>query len=326
MARKTDPQVEAANEIYKVAREQADIEISQLRGDIEAIREESQAIGILKKIEYDNAHNEMLKYVVLARLRQSKDYKNGGLTWAEFCDEVVGENRRTVDEKILDIKPLADNFGRIFAQISGVSFSKIRYLGKSIGQESAQIEDGMLIVDDQRIPLTPEHKDEIEALIDSLKDTARQEREEAATALRTKDRLLESKEQVINKQEKEISRHEARANSQGFAPGEEAFLQQMENSRISMDGFIRMYEYDPADSVRSDLTPRMKAALLSNLAYFRHVIIATHEAAKDLLQESEHDWDPDAELAAFEAEQKKRKSTLSDAEIAGMSEGIFLED
>jgi len=304
MPRKTDPQIEIANEIYKDARKQADQEIAKMKSEVEAIREESQTLGILRKIEYDITHNKVLKYVVLHRIKQAKDYREGGMTWAQFC-EAIGESVRSVDSILTDLQPIAEGFSEKFADFAGLPFNKIRYLGRVVSGNSAEIEDGVLIVGDQKISLVPENKDEIETLIRTMKEASREQAEEASNALRAKDRILESKEQVINRQEKEIARHEARNKAKGFAPGEEEFLKQLETTKVSVDGHLIKFQYDTAGSVRSDLTPRMKVALLETLAYIRKIAAITHEDVKDLFGEMEEPWDPDAEIAAFEEEQRK---------------------
>src|SRR6056297_686086 len=104
--------------------------------ELDMIREESKALGVLQKINYDQAHNELLKYAMLYQVRESKEYKAGGLTWEQFCEE-VGEPKRTVNEKLKDIGPLVDNFQASLAHFSSVPFNKIRYLGKELSKNRA---------------------------------------------------------------------------------------------------------------------------------------------------------------------------------------------
>ncbi len=287
-------EIEAADEIYKTAREDADMEMTKLREEIEAIRVESQAMGVLKKIEYDQAHNEVLKSVVLLRLRDSKEYKKGGMTWARFCEEVIGEPKRTIDERIADIRPLVDKFWADFAQIAGMPFNKIRLLGRSIGRESAQIEDGVLVIDNQRIPLTPENKDEIEAAIDALKAAKEKEAEEARTEAKVKARQLKSKDGQVKKLEKTLAKLEAKAEERGYTPGEEAFIQKMENARVTIDGFLMDFDTDYPNTVPDDATARMKAAFMTTLSYFKRVITAAFDTASELYGDMEFDdaWIP----------------------------------
>lgn len=286
-------EIDAANEIYQVAQANAKAELEQMKSEIDGIRLEAQAMGVLKKIQYDQAHNEMLKYVVLLRLRESKEYQKGGMTWEQFCEQVAGETKRNVDLKIADIRPLADNFGNFFSQIAGVPFSKIRLLGREIGKNLAQIDDGCLVVDGQRIALTPENKDEIEALIDAIKDAHKKEAEEQAATIRAKDRILEAKEKMLNKQEKVIARLEGTAEKKGLSAEEDAFIQQCLSGREALDTFLA--RFDPEiNPLPDDATPRMRAAFMETIGYFRRVIEGTFNTAAELYGEPELDdeWIP----------------------------------
>ncbi len=176
--------VEAAalNETYEIAKEEAEVKVATMHAELESIREESRAIGILQKINYDTAHNELLKYVTLFQVRQNKEYKKGGMTWDQFC-EAVGEQRRNVDNKLKDIRPLAEQFSEKFSGLLNVPFNKIRYLGRSISEKFSEIENGTLVIDNTPIPLTPDNKDDIEAAIDTLIETHKREKKELKTQL-----------------------------------------------------------------------------------------------------------------------------------------------
>ena len=64
--------VDPAAEIYEVAQKDMKVELEKMKQELEAAREESFALGILKKIAYDNAHNEFLEYAVLNNVKQLK--------------------------------------------------------------------------------------------------------------------------------------------------------------------------------------------------------------------------------------------------------------
>src|SRR6056297_1477881 len=126
--------------------------------ELDMIREESKALGVLQKINYDQAHNELLKYAMLYQVRESKEYKAGGLTWEQFCEE-VGELRRSIDRKLKDIEPFVDNFQDKLSQFSKIPFNKIRYLGKIMGQDwdnLSQNTGNSIIINEKSIPITPE--------------------------------------------------------------------------------------------------------------------------------------------------------------------------
>lgn len=143
--------------------------------ELDIIREESKALGVLQKINYDNSHNEFLEYAVLYNVKESKKYKTGGLTWKEFC-ESLGKSVRTVDSVLQDITPLIERFSASFADLSGLNFSKIRSLGRSISADSAEIENESIIINDKAISLNPDNKDEIESAIDSLVEQHKREK------------------------------------------------------------------------------------------------------------------------------------------------------
>lgn len=274
------------NEVYDIARRQADKEIAKLKGEIEAIREESQAFGVLKKIEYDISHNQMLKYMVLSRIKQAKEYRKGGLTWAQFC-EAIGESVRTADQILKEIRPLVSQFSAKFADFSGVDFSKIRMLGRAISADSAEItEDGMVIIGDETIPLAPDHRDELQAALERVFEAQQELLREKDANLRTKDRLIQDKQKLIERQAKDLARYEDEAHKKGLTPTEDAFLHKMDTLRTGFDGY--MLRIDPercTEMCARDAdapTPRMISAYLTTLDYMRKQLLAAYDTAQDM--------------------------------------------
>jgi len=192
-----DINVEAMDNAVDIATREAETKLARMESEIEAVREESRALGVLQKINCDSAHNELIKYVTLYQIKQHKEYKKGGLSWEEFC-EACGEQRRTVENKLKDIRPFAENFSENFSGLLKVPFNKIRYLGRSIAEKPenfSEIEDGNIYIDDTKIPLAPENKGEIEAAIDTLIDTHKKEQKELnaklARAKKNTDKIVE---------------------------------------------------------------------------------------------------------------------------------------
>ncbi|MBE0598975.1 MAG: hypothetical protein IH614_17105 [Desulfuromonadales bacterium] len=173
--------------------QQAETKLAELQAQLPAIREEAQVFGMIKKIDHDLAYNQLLKYTALARLKERKAYRNGGMTWAQFC-EAIGESDRSVDRILSDLRPLYDAFSANLAGLptfDGLSFNKIRYLGTAISANRAEIEDGALVVDGIKIPLKPENKEEIEALIDNLRETHQKEKADLEKAAERERKRLE---------------------------------------------------------------------------------------------------------------------------------------
>lgn len=276
----TDASVAAANEIYNAGAAVAEAEKKRLMGELPAIREESEAIGALKKIGCDNAYNETLKYMILYRIKQSKDYQKGGLTWVEFCD-AIGEPQRTVDRIIEEMKPVYEKFSGNLADLSGYGFNKIRHLGKALSGNLAEIQDGVIVFDGEKIPLTPEYKDEIEAILDQLKDGLKEREDEAKAQKKASDRLQAETHKEIVKLNKQVDKLEGKSKAKELTPEEDAFIQLMENRRKILDGYILQIDPERMEGFNFDAsTPRMRSALITTLDYARRQITKMYEYAE----------------------------------------------
>lgn len=193
MTTKEVPPEKVENAVYEAARVRGEAEMKIMKAEIPVLLEESEAIGILKKIRFDNAQNDVLKYAVLHKLKENKAHKKAGKTWTEFCEE-IGEVRRTVDAILKDAGPLLDCLSAESANLLGVPLSKIRYLGKQISAESANLSEDALVFEGRKIPLTPEHKEDIEEVIETIKETHRQEKKDLQRKL---EREAKKKEKVL---------------------------------------------------------------------------------------------------------------------------------
>lgn len=277
-------EAKAVEEVYTLARQHADAEMAKLRGEIDAIREEAQALGVLQKIEYDLAHNQMLKYVVLHRIKQAKEYRKGGLTWAQFCD-AIGEPVRSIDQILAEIRPLVVGFSAKLADFTGMDFNKIRLLGRCISADSAEItEDGMVLIAGERIPLTPDHRDDLQAALEQVIETNAKILADKDATIRAKDKVLKDKQTLIERQAKELAKLEDAAFKAGMTPLEEAFIKRMENLRVSFDGYMLKVDPERCELGKADAenTPRMVAAYLTTLDYMRKQLLAAYETAQDM--------------------------------------------
>jgi hypothetical protein len=283
-------EIEAADGIWKAAQEQANEKLAKMENEMEAVRDEARATGILQKISYDQAHNELLKYAIIYQIKQKKAYNKVGLTWEDFCRS-LGESRRNIEDKLKDLSPLYDAFSEKTAVLAGVPFNKIRYLGKSLSGKPADFagfDDGSLIIDGVRIPLTPENKDDIEAAIDAMKESQKHQAENNEAKIKAKDRVLEEKERVIQRQEKEMAKYKRELKARGFEPGEENFIRDMENLKTIIIGLeLKM---DPRN-IPNDATPLMTAAYIETLGHAVRTFKAYYDTATGLYGDPEIDDD-----------------------------------
>ncbi len=170
-----DINVDALNDAVDITEKVSNLKLQKMESEIGAIREEARALGVLQKINYDNAHNELLKYVTFYHIKQNKEYQKGGMTWDQFC-EATGEQRRTVENKLKDVRPFVEDFSEKFSGLAKMPFNKIRQLGRAVSENFSEIKDGCLILGEEKIPLTPDNKEEIEAAIDTLIETHKTEK------------------------------------------------------------------------------------------------------------------------------------------------------
>ena len=164
--------------------------------------------GKLKTTNFFKSQAEFFTLLMLKKIKESKEYRDRyHMNWDNFCD-YVGVNWRTIDRHLADLKPFNQAFLDSFVNFSGVTFSKIKYLGLS---ESVTLTENAIIFNGETIPADQEHAEEIQALLETLEENHKKEKEETSATLRTKERLLKDKETTLNKMEKEIMRLEKRA-------------------------------------------------------------------------------------------------------------------
>ena len=286
MARKprvTDEQVEASKEIYRIAREEADIEITKLRSEIEAKGNQREAMGILKKIQHDRAYNDLIEAVVLYRVKENKAYREGGLTWAEFC-EATGFEVRTADRIIDDIRPLFTTFSDILSNFLGIGFNKIRYLGKSISDNLSEIDDGALVIEGEKIPLTPEHKDEIEAAIDKLQEEVKKQKEDSAAQKKAFERVQADTHKAMTKLEKELARHKGFFDDKDLSDEEAAFVKKVALLKKAFDGYLLTLDPENIEElqIKRDPSVRMRAEYITALSYMKMQILKMYDIAEGM--------------------------------------------
>lgn len=280
MAGKTktsDARVDAANEIYKVARADADLEIAKLKGEIEGIRAEAESFGILRKIDYDVAHNEFLKLVVLYRVKQNKEYRAAGLTWDDFCD-AVGVERRQTDRLLAEVKPAFEAFSDKMSNLCGMPLNKIRLLGRTVSDNLSNFEDGCLVYGDEKIPLTPDHKEDIEALIDKIVEEQTTLKDELIAEKKTHKRVQEASHKEIVKLQKENDQYLKKAEARGLTLEEDAFITKVAGFRDLAQGALIALDPNAEDNIiQTELTMRMKTSIIAAVHTLKMQTLAIYD-------------------------------------------------
>lgn len=289
-----DADVEAVKEIEAVISQRFEGEIVRLKEEQELLKEDVRFATLIQRSQYDIAHAEFLRAVTLYQAKQSKSYRKTGKTWVVFCEE-IGISDRTADEIIKEIKPVLENFSAGFAKLFGVGLNKIRHLGKAISAGAAEIQDGVIVFDGEKIPLTPEYKDEIEAILDQLKDGLKEREDEAKAQKKASDRLQAETHKEIVKLNKQVDKLEGKAAKKGFTAEEDAYLQHIGNLRTTFDGYLLQIDPERMEELNAEtVTPRMRAAYLSAMDYFKKQILVYADTAiemhGDIVMCAENAW------------------------------------
>ncbi len=238
--------------------------------------------GKIEATGFFRAQSEFFRLVMLKQVKDCKEYREKyGMSWEQFC-ESVGVSRRWIDEQLSDLKPFRVTFLEEFLRFSGVDFNKIKYLGDAVTGGTAGIKGNSIIFDGETIPVTPEHAEEIQAVLERIEEALGKEQEEHQAEKKTLERRMADEKKHIQQLEKEIAKFEKSAKAKGLSPEEDAFLQQMDNLKTGFDGFY-MLNVDPA-RIQIDAktaSKRIRAAYISTLQYMKMQILSAYDTAVD---------------------------------------------
>ena len=230
--------IKVAEELVKIGREQAEGEVASLKSKLEAAPWIYEMLGKVKTLAFTEAQTKFFKLVLLKQVKDEKLYREKfGMTWAKFC-EMVGLSYRTIDDQLADLKPFKAEFLTNFVNFSGFDFRKIKYLGDPKLTDSVNFTDNTIIYNGETIPVTPEHADEIQALLEKLEEDHKKQLEDKDAALRAQKRISESKEDVIKKLERDIKRLEKTVEVSDLPPEEQEQIELLKELQRSIQNLL----------------------------------------------------------------------------------------
>ena len=274
----------AATEVEEMSRRQTEVARQEQAERERRIAQSYQLVGRIQGAKMVADFGNVAGFMWLREVHREKLYRDmpGIETWEKFC-ESVGMSRRKIEDGIANLETFGEEF---MATVAGfrVSHRDLRKLRQLTHDGAVAIEDQVVLIGGEAIPLDAEHRDDLQAALERVIEAKDQLLQEKDATVRTKDKLLQAKEDLLRRQEKELSRYEKEAEKAGLTPTEDAFIKRMENLRVSFDGY--MLKVDPE---RSDLrfeeaerTPRMVAAYLTTLDYMRKQLLAAYDIAQDM--------------------------------------------
>ena len=284
---KHDPMTEAALSAVNSERLKEETAKKEQELEKQSIANAAEIIGAAKGMNFIRSLSDLTLLLKLKEMKERQTYKAMGITWEQSCD-VMGLSRRTIDEKLADLRPFRDDFLANFASFISKDFNKIKLLGESKLAAVASFKGNSIVYKGEEIPLTPEHKDDIQAVLDHIQEDLGKQLEDSRSSLKAKERLLRDKDKHAEALQKEIARYERHAHDKGMTPDEDAFLRKMSTLRISIDGL--MLDADPERiEFKGNPTPRMTAALIETLGYWKRQAMAAYDTATSMYGGPEDD-------------------------------------
>lgn len=277
--RHLDPDSDAAIELIQMEQQKEEIARLEQKKREKLIAETYQLIGRIQSMNMMEKLATVSSLLWLKQVKEMKLYRDlpefG--SWDSFCN-YVGFSRRHVDEQLQNLKILGQEFLETVSTFK-VGYRELRML-RYVAQEGDLIIDTEAVtIGEEKIPLTPDHAEDLEAAIQGLLESKNKKIDEHLATLKAKDRIIKSKDEVINKQEQEISRHERDLKERDFAPGEEAFLKQLAAIQAVITG--NFYKLDPEEIDLAEATPRMIASYIELTGFVSRWAVAIHDTARN---------------------------------------------
>jgi hypothetical protein len=266
---------EKAARLEQKNREKLISQIYQMVGRIEAA-------GMFEKVAVTAT------FVWLKQVKDSKIYRElpefG--SWENFCSS-IGYSRRYVDEQIQNLEAFGERLLEVYRQFS-IGYKDLRKLRKAASDGDLIIDGEFVVIGKEKIPMTPEHSEDLEAAVESLIGALDQKIMDQNLKLKAKDRVLEEKERVIQRQEKDLAKYKREVKARGFEPGEENFIRDMENLKTIIIGLELKMD---SRNLPEDPTPLMTSAYIETLGHAARVFRAYYDTATDLFGDPDMDDD-----------------------------------
>jgi hypothetical protein len=288
-----DPVSEAADQVVEVEQQRTDLALSEQEERERRIAECHEVIGRIQGFKLITEFADVGNLVWLRQVKESKLYRDlpdiG--TWDKFCDR-VGLSRSKVDEDLANLAAFGERFLADVGNFS-LGYRDLRKLRQLSHDGAVVIDAEAVVIGEERIPLDADHKEDLQAAIETLIEQQAAMQNEVEAQKKAFDRVQADTRKSMTKLQKDLDKFTQQAEAKGLTPEEDAYLQKCENARITIDGFLNQFDpqYNP---LPEDATPKMRAAHMQTLAWFRRCIRAAYDTAADLYGDPEMDggWVP----------------------------------
>lgn len=242
--------------------------LGQLQADQQAdkerrIAETFEIAGRIQAMTFIGKVATVANLIQLKKIKETKSYRdlpNVG-TWEEFCN-YIKMDRRTVDEDLQNLTAFGEEFLATCHQFS-LGYRDLRKLRQLTHDGTITIDAEAVIINEERIPLDADHKEDLQAAIESIIEEQARAKEEMDAQKKAFDRVQNDTRKSMVKLEKELARFTKEAEGKGLSAEEDAFVQLVEKHRILVQGSLIALEPVHLVDGYDGLTTRMKAKAIA---------------------------------------------------------------
>lgn len=151
--------------------------------------------GLIGRIETAEMFGNLAtvsRLVWLQRVKDGKLYRNLNdcSTWEAFCKR-LGKSRRLIDEQLQNLSMFGGSFLET-AQRLNMGYRELRKLRTAITDGNMEIDEGTLIIEDERIPIDVDHKDDLQGALEQLVESKLKLRDELEKEKAERDKLVKA--------------------------------------------------------------------------------------------------------------------------------------
>ncbi|MEA5113055.1 MAG: hypothetical protein VB050_03430 [Geobacteraceae bacterium] len=258
--------------------------------DLERIRQENQAereqliaqsheiIGRVQANTLMSKFANVSNLVHLKNIKESKIYRDLPMvgTWDKYC-EYLGLSRQKVDEDLANLAAFGEDFLLTCQQFS-LGYRDLRKLRQLTHDGTIQVIDGAVEIAGEKIPLDEDHKEDLQAAIEKIAEEQTALREEMAAQKKATERVQKDTHKSLVKLQKENDQFRKKAEARGLTLEEDGFITQVAGYRDLVQGsFIALDPNAEDNIIPPDLTPRMRAALISTAHNLKMQALALYD-------------------------------------------------
>jgi DNA-directed RNA polymerase beta subunit len=260
-----------------VMQEEKDIERIKAKKQVEReslIAESHEIAGRIQAFTFMGKVVTVSSLVQLKKMKDSKIYRdlpNIG-TWEEYC-KYLGLDRHTVDQDLLNLSSFGENFLETCHQFS-LGYRDLRKLRQLTHDGSITVDAEAINIKDERIPLDADHKEDLQAAIETIIAEQAEVKAEMTAQKKAFDRVQDDTRKSMTKLQKDLDKFSKLAEGRGMTDDEDAFCQRMEAHRIMIVGSLIALEPEELAKEFPKLTNRMRATVISLVLNLKMQVLA----------------------------------------------------